>query len=67
MAAATTTTAQPRRRQVGTATGRPQYPKLIHSEDLFTAEGNPLIRGTNHGSRRESRRGVTGGEVHCIC
>jgi hypothetical protein len=53
--------------QVSTATGRPQCPKLIHGEDLFTAERNPLIRGRNHGGQRESRRGVTGGEVHCIC
>jgi hypothetical protein len=37
-------------------------PKLIRGEDLFTTERNPLIRGTNRGSRRESRREVTGGE-----
>jgi hypothetical protein len=43
--AAAATTAQPHRRQVGTATGRSRYPKLIYGEDLFTADRNPHIIG----------------------
>jgi hypothetical protein len=33
--------------------------------DLFTVERNPHIRDTNRDSRRESGRGIAGGEVQC--
>jgi hypothetical protein len=40
--------------QVGTTTGRPQCPDLIHDEDLFTLSCYPRVTGRESQRRRES-------------
>jgi hypothetical protein len=42
--------------QVGTATGRPQCPDLIHDEDLFTQSRYPRVTRRESHRRRESMR-----------
>jgi hypothetical protein len=58
------TVAQPRHRQVGTAIGRPQCPKLIHIEDLLPRVVIRAQPGTNRNADVNPGAGVTGG-VRC--
>jgi hypothetical protein len=64
-AVATATAAQPRHQQVSTATGWPQCPKLIHSEDLLPRVVIRVLPSTNCSTGLNPGAGVTGGEVQC--
>jgi hypothetical protein len=56
-AAATATNVWPRRRASGYGDRAVRCPKLIHGEDLLTADRDPHLRGHESQRRRESERG----------
>jgi hypothetical protein len=62
MAVAAVMAARPRRRHKWARDKAATVPYVHPRRDLFTVERNPLARGTNRDSRRESGRKVTGGE-----